>query len=118
MIGRFDRQQRRWPQRVKHPWVGFLGDPAQRLGQIAAKLRDTEVIRAQQFMRHAVVEGHQRGATPDHRAPMAQLVCEGPRVLPYGGIDDEPCLWIAAADAEPREAADDRATQTSGFVAS
>ena len=38
VIGRFDRQQRWWPERVQQSGVGLLGDPAQRPGQIAALL--------------------------------------------------------------------------------
>ena len=89
------------------------------LGQIAAQLRDAEIVGAQQLMGDAVVERHQHGAAADHRAPVAHLVGEGGRVLPHRGIGDQPGLRIAAASAELREARGSRrAGRTSEFVAS
>ena len=58
-------------------------------------------------MRDAMVDGHQHGAASDHRALRAQFVGEGARVLPHGGIGDEPPLWIAAAKRRAWKGPDD-----------
>ena len=107
VVGRFHRKQRRRSQRVKQSRVGLLGDPAQRSGQIAAQFGDPEIVGAQQLVRDAVVEGHQHGTAPDHRASVAVFVGERAWVLPHLGVGDQPRLRVAAAETELREASDD-----------
>ncbi len=117
--GRFDRQQRWCPKRVQQSGVGLVGDPGQRFGQIAALLRYAEIVRAQQLVGDTVVDGHQHGSAADQRALVAQLVREGCRVLPDGGISDR----VAPVDRRcegrtSRGRGRHRAGQTTGFVAS
>ena len=76
-------------------------------GRLPTQFGDAEVVGAQQFVRDAVVDGHQHGAAPDHRASVAEFVGERAGVLPHLGVGDQPRLRVAAAKTELREASDD-----------
>src|SRR4051812_320702 len=58
-------------------------------------------------MCNGVVHGQQHGTAANHRPPLPHFVGESRRVLPDGGVGDQPCLRVTVANTEPGEAADD-----------